>query len=228
MKLVSRKSEWFIFAGFAMVIVASVAHAFLPNIDNNFKTLIEYRKYLEMKHAWQYLLVGQLNAIGTVVLAASLLIIGLRLIRINLIKVKATLFLVAGLGICAFALTVSYKAMNFDYSIPNPNPEILKRNIESHNYDTKLKSKLSRMYASDKYKYEGKTVEYFSETGVNLQYQPSKDDLEFRERDVLAKEMWSDIQRRSRRNFYTWCGITIVSVMLGFFTPVRKKHPTLA
>jgi hypothetical protein len=83
------------------------------------------------------------------------------------------------------------------------------------------------MYAGDKYKYEGNTVEYFTEYGVKLKYQPTKDDLKFREQDVLVKEIWSATQRLARRNFLIWCGITVVSLLLGFLTPVRKKHPTL-
>jgi hypothetical protein len=117
--------------------------------------------------------------------------------------------------------------MTFDFSIRKPDSEILKRNIETHNYDVKLKSKLSLMYAGNKYKYEGKTVEYFGETGEKLQYQPTKEDLKFREQDVLVNEIWGDTQRLARRNFYIWCGITTVSLLLGFFTPVRKEHSTL-
>jgi hypothetical protein len=227
MRLLSRKSEWFIFAGFAMIIIAAVAEGFLPKVAVNVTTLTDWRKYVEMRNAWKYVLVGQIDWLGRVILAASLVIIGMRLLRIKLQRLKAVLFLVAGLGICAFTLATSYFVMSFDYSIPKPNPELLRQNIENHNYDAKLKSKLSKMYASDKYKHEGITIEYFNETGEKVLYQPSKEDLEFREQDLLVNEIWTDNRKRSLPNFYCWVGITIISILLGFFTPIRKDHPTL-
>ena len=117
--------------------------------------------------------------------------------------------------------------MTFDYTIPKPNIELLRQNIESHNYDAKLKSKLSKMYARDKYTYEGKTVGYLSETGEKILYQPSKEDIAFREQDVLGKEIWSENRKQSRPKFYCWIAITMISLLLGIFTPVEKKHPTL-
>jgi hypothetical protein len=227
MKLVRRKSEWFIFAGFAMIIIAAVAEGFLPKLPDKVVTLSDWRNHLELKHTWQYLVVGQIAWAGSVILAMSLVIIGLRLLRKKLQKLMAILFLVAGLGICAFYLTTLYFTMTFDYTIPKPNIELLRQNIESHNYDAKLKSKLSKMYAKDKYTYEGKTVGYLSETGEKILYQPSKDDISFREQDVLVKEIWSENRKQSRPNFYCWIAITMISLLLGIFTPVEKKHPTL-
>ena len=224
MRLVSQKKEWFIFAGFAMITIAAFAECFIPNIASNLTTLSDWNKNLELRHSWQYVLVGLIDWAGRVVLAASLVIIGLKQLRLNSQKIKSVLFIVAGLGICAFNLITTYFIMTFDYSIPHPNPEVLKKNIENHNYDAKLKSKLFSMYASGKYKYEGKTVEIVSETGNKLLYQPTKEDLKFRDQDVLVKEIWSDNQRRSRPNFYCWIIITIFSSVLGLFIPNRKPN----
>ncbi|GLI38364.1 hypothetical protein GHYDROH2_18650 [Geobacter hydrogenophilus] len=227
MNWVRQKSEWVIFAGFAMIIIAAVAEGFLPKLPDKIVTLSDWRKFQELKHTWQYLVVGQISWSGNVVFAMSLVIIGLRLLRKKLRKLFAILYLVAGLGICAFYLVTLYFTMTFNYTIPKPNAELLRQNIESHNYDVKLKSKLSKMYARDKYTYEGKTVEYFTETGDKLLYQPTKEDQEFREQDVLVNEIWRENRKRSRPNFYCWIAITMISLLLGIFTPVEKKHPTL-
>lgn len=210
-----------------MIIITAVAENFLPQLPDKVVTLSDWRKYSELKHTWQYLVVGQIAWAGNVILAMSFVIIGLRLLRKKLQKIMAVLFLVAGLGICAVTLTKLYFTMTFDYTIPKPNIELLRQNIESHNYDVKLKSKLSKMYARDKYAYEGKTVEYLSEAGGKILYQPSKEDIAFSEQDVLVKEIWSENRKRSRPNFYCWIAITIISLLLGIFTPVEKKNPTL-
>ena len=226
MKLIRRKSEWFIFAGFAMIIIAAVAEGFLPKLPGKVVTLSDWKNYLELKQTWQYLVVGQIALAGNVILAMSLVIIGLRQLREKLQKLIAVLFLVAGLGICAVTSTGLYFSMTFDYTLPKPNIELLKQNIDNHNYDAKTKSKLSKMYARDKYTYEGKTVEYLSETGGKLLYQPNKEDIKFREQDMLVKEIWSENRKRSRPSFYCWIGITMISLLLGLFTPVERKHPT--
>lgn len=201
MRVVSQKSEWFIFAGFTIMIFTVFTDRYLPKGATK---IIDW--------------------LGLSILAMSLIVIGIRTQRQRLHFIKPILFLVAGLGISAFTLTTSYTAMTLDFSIAKPHPDILKRNMESHNYDLKAKSKVSRMYASMKYRYEGQIVDYLSETGQQMRYQPTRDEVEFRDNEKRFNETMKTIQTLARRNFYCWLAMTVCSVFAGFFTPIRRSN----
>lgn len=163
--------------------------------------------------------------LGLAILATSLITISIRSLRQRVHIIKSVLFLVAGLGISAFTLTTSYTAMTLDFSIAKPHPDILKRNMESHNYDLKTKSKVSRMYASMKYRYEGEIVDFLSEAGQNMRYQPTREEVEFRDNEKRFNETMKTVQTLARKNFYCWLAMTVCSAFAGFLTPIRRSTP---
>ncbi len=156
-------------------------------------------------------------------LTISLITIGIRLLRQRLQPMKGLILLVAGAVISLFILTASYWVMSIDPTFTKSNADIIKRNMKSHKYDLKLKSKISQLYASDVYKNDGVLVNYLTETGKSTPYQPTKEDIE--SRDNIARLDWiiKIAQGLARPTFYCWLAITFFSVAAGLFTKIQRK-----
>ncbi len=157
------------------------------------------------------------------ILTTSLITTGIRLLRQRLQPVKGIFFLVAGSVISLVILTASYWVMSLDPTFTKSNAEIIKRNIESHKCDQKLKSKISKLYASDVYKNDGAIVNYLTEAGKPTPYRPTKEDIEHRDNILKLNRIIKTAQGLARPIFYCWLAITLFSVIAGLFTNIQRK-----
>lgn len=163
--------------------------------------------------------------VALAILTISLIMIGIRLLRQRLQPVKGIIFLAAGSGISLFILIASYWIMSIDPSLAKSNTHIIKQNLESHEYDLKLKSKISKLYASNVYQNDGEIVNYLTETGEPIQYRPTIEDVELRNSVRRMDGTIKAAQGLARPIFYCWLAITMLSVTAGLFTKISRNAP---
>jgi len=181
----------------------------------------------EKFHLQKYL-TDLLNSFGYLLLIVSLIITGIRTMRKKWPSYKGIAMTVIGLCMCAIPLLSiqMYKKIgkNLD-ELPKPNFEMMKSKLDKGDLPLKSKIFLSKMYAHDKYLYEGVIVDYLSDSDVMTRYVPTKEDIELKKLKTETKEIWDYNNKRLHKVFWEWIAVIVIILLLGVLTPIQKTPP---
>lgn len=227
-KLPKVRGERIIIAALAMILAVEIGKAVWPMAATDSESADAIRNYITQKSSPVNMLIDKMDLYSYFLLTMSLIATGIRCLRNKWSSIKGILLTIIGLGICLFHLAEIEAYKNIGKTLDEirpPNYEIIKFRIENENLPLIAKSKWSKMYAKDKYLYEGKRVEYYSETGESKSYEPTADDIRFRNVTNNSREIWDYNNRSLPTLFKWWIAIGLVSLALGVFTPITKAVP---
>jgi len=221
------RGERIIIAALIMILAAEFGKTIWPLAATDSESANAIRNYIAQKSSPKNMLVDALDLFGYFLLTISLIATGIRCLRKKWTSIKGIAMVLIGLWLCLYHLAEieAYKSMGKGlYDIKRPNFEIIKFRVEQENIPLNTRSRWSKMYAHEKYLHEGKIVGYTSETGESKNYEPTNDDIKFRNVANNAREIWDINNRKLPRLFQWWIAAGIVSLVLGF-TPIRKAAP---
>lgn len=227
-KLPKVRGERIIIAALVMILAAEIGKAFWPMSATDSESADAIRNYIAQKSSPVNMLIDKVELYSYFLLTMSLIATGMRCLRTKWSSIKGILLTIIGLGICLFHLAEieAYKRIGKTLDdIRPPNYEIIKFRVEQENLPLIAKSKWSKMYAHNKYLYEGKQVEFYSETGDSKIYEPTPDDNKFRNATNNAREIWDYNNRWLPTLFKWWIAVGLVGLALGVFTPITKAVP---
>jgi len=222
------RGEIIIIAALIMILAAQIGNAVWPMAATDSECADAIRNYIAQKNTTKNVLIDLVGIYGFFLLTMSLIATGIRRIRSKWTSIKGVALVIVGLGVLCYHVVEikSYQSIGKTLDdIKSPNLEIIKFKAEQQNLPLSKRSKLSKMYAHDKYVYEGKIVEYISDEGESKNYEPSADDIKFRNGQNNAREIWDYNNRRLPKLLQWWVAIGLVSIFLGIFTPIRKAAP---
>lgn len=222
------RGERIIIAALVMILAAEIGKAVWPMGATDSESADAIRNYVAQKSSLGNMLIDKVELYGYFLLTMSLIATGMRCIRNKWSSIKGILLTIIGLGICLFHLAEieAYKSIGKTLDdIRPPNYEIIKFRVEQENMPQIAKSKWSKMYAHNKYLYEGKQVEFYSETGEIKIYEPTADDNKFRNATNNAREIWAYNNQWLPMLFKWWVVVGLVGLSFGVFTPITKAAP---
>ncbi len=219
------RGEKIIIAALLMILAAEIGKTLWPMAEFDSESVYAVRNYIAQKNSAKSLFIDSLSLYGFFLLTISLISTGIRRVRCKWTNIKGMALILIGLGVLCFHIVEieSYKAIGKGLdALKPPNLERVKLMVERQDIPLNKRSKLSKMYARDKYMHEGKIVEYITETGVSNKYEPTTADIKLRNLQNNAKEIWAYNNRWLPRLLYWWAAVGIAGVILGVFTPIRK------
>lgn len=220
--------EKIIIAALLMILAAEIGKTVWPMAASNSESADAIRNFLAQKSSLKYKLIDSANLYGFFLLTMSLIATGIRRVRKKWTNIKGITLTIIGIGIFLYhvAEIESYKSIGKSLDeVARPNFEVMKFRAEQENLPLKARSMMSRMYASDKFLHEGKVVEYISEAGVSKKYEPTADDIKFRNVQNNAREIWDYNNRLLPKLYQLWVAVGVISLALGVFSPIRKEAP---
>lgn len=227
-KLPKVRGERVIIAALAMILAVEIGKAVWPMTATDSESADAIRNYIAQKSSPVNMLIDKMDLYSYFLLTMSLIATGIRCLRNKWSSIKGILLTIIGLGICLFHLAEieAYKRIGKTFDdIRPPTYEIIKFRVEQENMPLIAKSKWSKMYAHDKYLYEGKKVEFYSETGERKIYEPTPNDNKFRNVMNNSREIWDFNNRSLPTLFKWWIAIGLADLALGVFTPITKAVP---
>jgi hypothetical protein len=212
------RGERLIIIALAMILIAEVISTFW-NLE---------KVGADGRFQFQIFLSNSLQMVGSLLLIVSLITTGIRKMRRTWPTFIGIAMLLIGLCLCAIPLlsVQMYKKIgrNLD-EIQRPSFDKMEAMMKKSDLPANSRIKLSKMYAHEKYLYEGVIVSYVTETGEQTRYVPSKKDIEFRSLKSTTIKQWNDIGKGLPIVFWTWAGIAVISLSVGALSPIQKTTP---
>lgn len=134
-------------------------------------------------------------------------------------------FIAIAIAILSFSMLVNSEKPFLNSVARKDNLQVLEKKIEemkAKKADPKLISKISKIYASEAYLYEGKIVEYIDENGSLSKYQPTEQEIQQR-RDW--KDMPQKIEEAQKSRFFEvgiLFAIPLLTVAASILIPMKK------
>lgn len=175
----------------------------------------------------QIFLSNSLQTVGSLLLIVSLITTGIRKMRRTWPSFMGIAMLLVGLCLCAIPLlsVQMYKKVGRNLEeIQRPNFDKMEAMMKKNDLPAVSRIKLSKMYARDKYLYEGAIVSYLTETGEQTLYVPTKEDIEFKNLKSTTTQQWQEIGKGLPIVFWTWAGIAVISLLVGVLSPIKKDN----
>lgn len=224
------RGERIIIAALMMILTAEFFKTIWPLDALDFETTNAGHKFIAQSNSIQNTLISLLGLSGIYLLVISLISTGIRLLRNKWLNLKGIAMTMIGLLICLYNLLSIQAHMKIGKGLDNisrPNYEIIKFRLEQEklNLPLKARSKFTKMYASDKYIHEGKIVSYLSESGEIKSYEPTNKEIKTRNSINNAREIWDYNNKTLPILLNMWIAVSIVSLVLGAFTPIRRATP---
>jgi len=226
--LLRMRGEKIIIAALLMILAAEVGKAVWPMTAIDSESADAIRNFIAQKNSPKNMLIDALDLFGFFLLTISLITTGLRCVRGKWKSIKGIALTIIGLGIFVYHIAEIqfYKSIGTGLDdIKRPNYEIAKSRVEQENLPLNVRSKISKVYAQDKYLHDGKIVDYISETGERKFFEPTANDIKLRNAQNNAREIWAYNNRKLPKLFQWWVAVGIISLVLGVFTPIRKVAP---
>ena len=210
--------ERLIIVSLAMILIAQAITAFWSlekaGADGRFQLQIYLSNSLQM--------------VGSLLLIVSLITTGIRKMRRTWPSFMGLAMLLVGLCMCAIPLlsVQMYKKVGRNLEeIQRPNFDKMEAMMKKRDLPAESRIKLSKMYARDKYLYEGAIVSYLTEAGEQTRYVPTKEDIEFKNLKSTTTQQWQEIGKGLPIVFWSWAGIAVISLLVGVLSPIKKATP---
>ncbi len=212
------RGERLIIAALAMILIAEAITTFChlekPGVDGKFHLLVSF--------------VDSISWLGSFLLIVSLITTGIRKMRRSWPSFLGVAMLLIGLCLCAIPLlsVQMYKKISKNIEeLPKPHFDKMEAIMKKADLPLDKRIKLSKMYAHDKYLYEGMTVNYITDSGKEARFVPTKEDIEFRNLKTSTMQGLKAISKSIPIITLTWIALPVISVLLGALTPIQKGIP---
>ena len=215
------KSEWIILSGFLLSFLAGVVHGNYPFDPMNATPKVALIEWL----------IRVVRDLALTAALATMIITGIRLIRKEGFTLKRMLLPTLGFAIAGGYLCVSlimYQGFTVFQDLTKT-PNIPRNKIEStiseKNLPPDKKSKISKFYASLRFSEDGDLINYYTPDGKSELYKPTEKEKQERDDRVKTNKLIKWMTRSLYLSIYFWAVVIAVCLLLGFFTPIKKKPP---
>lgn len=214
----SKSAEILILLGFILFISAEIFRKYYFNFDT---LAIEIE---QSKLEWYIRIVRD---IGITTFVASMIIFGIRAIRFYGHTFRRYILPIIGVILTIMLAISSYfvyeKLSELEHQM-NTSKYLLKikEKLDEDNFSIKVKSNLSKLYAHEYYITYGKNMTYFDKNGEKVLYSSSKEDIELRNKMMYSRKLFSWSKKALERSIYLWSAVLFISLLLGFFTSIKK------
>ena len=212
------RGERLIIAALAMILIAEAITTFChlekSGTDGKFHFLVSF--------------VDSLLWLGSFLMIVSLISTGIRKMRRSWPSFLGVAMLLIGLFLCAIPLLSVQMYMKISKNIeelPKPHFDKMEAIMKKADLPLDKRIKLSKMYAHDKYLYEGVTVKYITDNGEEARFVPTKEDIEFKNLKTSTLKSMKAVSKSIPTVTLTWIAIPVISVLLGALTPIQKGIP---
>jgi len=220
--LPKNNTEWIILLGFLISFVSDLAHDQFKFDPMN----------LTPKAALFEWLLRAVRDWALTAAIATMIIVGLRLVRKEGLTLRRLILPVVGACIATGCLWVSFYGYRTFVTLPelHRTSDEIRRNIEDHikagNLSLEKKAKRSKFYAYMRFREDGVQINYFTSEGKQELYNPTEEEKKEREDLLKTQKLIKWMTRSLYLSIYFWVVVIVVSLAVGIFTPVKKEHPT--
>jgi hypothetical protein len=85
------------------------------------------------------------------------------------------------------------------------------------------RSKWGNLYAKNRYLVSGEKVNYFTPNGTIIRYQPSREDIEYRNERLRGKRAIVRTKSAMLRGSFAWGAVLLLGLGIGVFSAIRKN-----
>ena len=215
------KSKGYNFAGicFLVYFVVSFCHDIFYSSD--FLNLSEQQAW----RAW----ILRITGFGSLSLAiGAIILFGIRELRRNGFSIKKLLVPIVGIGFCMFSVYLGWSVHSSgnlsefldigDFNIPNLDQRLATGEIDMGPY-----SKATLLKAENCFMKDGSITEYTMLDGQIVPYEPNEQMLQLYKEMHQIKHFLGSLEKSFHWNVYHWTSIAMISIILGFVTPIRKE-----
>ena len=90
--------------------------------------------------------------------------------------------------------------------------------MDSTELSLEMRSKFTQQTASNFYVYEGRVVKFINEQGQKVDYVPTQEDIEIRQRTNSLIESFKDLSRASKNAIVIDIVVLLLSILTGWFS----------
>ncbi len=222
MKIFSKsKGDIFVVACFLIYIVVSVCHYIFYSSD--FFNLSDQQAL----RAWILGITGFVSlslAIGAVIL------FGIRELRRTGFSIKKLMVPMIGIIFCLFGVCAGWainrlsgKLLFEVFEISDCNIPDLDQSLAVGEIDMETYSKGTFLNAQNRFLKDGSIIEYTMPDGEVVPYEPNEETMQIYKEMHQVKGFLGSLQKSSYWNVYHWSAIAIMSIIIGFVTPIKKE-----
>ena len=221
LELPKNKSQWVIVVGLVVFILIDIYIDYFFTFDPMTATDAQFF------HQW---LLRIIRDVSLTIALSGMTILGIRSIRRDGFSIRR--FLLPAFAVLFFIfLTIFSLFGHMEISLIQRNlfdtrdrfKENLKKCLDREDLSLSQRSKFSLMYARQIWEETGETVVYITNDGKEKVYEPSKEELETKAKVARTDELLTYILKGMKRAYIFWPVVAIMSVAIGFFSPIKKQ-----
>ena len=99
----------------------------------------------------------------------------------------------------------------------------LEKKLESPDLPIDKKTRVSALYAKKYYYYHGEQIKCLTRDGTYALYQPTEEEKNKHKYYAGGMKTATWLIRSMHRTKYLWLSVLIISLLLGFMTPIKKE-----
>ena len=184
-------------------------------------------KNLSKEDSFRFWVYSLIRDLGLIILISTMIINGIRSCRINGFKSRAMILLFIGLflniGLTIFSgytySKLKYISVNLFDNTDKRIQKMLKK-LNEKDLSKEMRIPLNRMLAEEYYVKQGKLINLIDKNGQQKAYEPSKEDVEFKEEYDLGKKNMDWLLKSFYRAIYLCSSLLFISVIIGLFLPI--------
>jgi hypothetical protein len=221
MKLFS-KSKGYLFAEICGLIYIIVTFSHSIFYSSDFFNLSDQ----EALRAW----ILRITAFISLSLAiGAIILFGIRELRKTGFSKKKLLLPLIGIFLCLFSACAGWGVnrlvgdLSFVlFEVSDCNITDLDQSLAMGEIDMETYSKGTFLIAQNRFLEDGSIIEYTMPNGEVVPYEPNEDTLQVYEEMHQVKRFLGSLQKSSYWNIYHWTAVAMISIILGFVTPIKK------
>lgn len=212
------KSKGYAFAGICCLIYLVVG----------FCHDIFYSSDLSDQQAWWAWILRIIDFASLSLAIGTIILFGIRELRITGFSIKKLLVPIVGIIFCLFFVYLGWTVNRLgnlselldvrDCNIPNLDQCLAVGAIDMETY-----SKATFLKAENCFMKDGSIIEYTMPDGQVVPYEPNEQTLQLYKEMRQTKHFLVGLEKSFHWGIYHWTAIAIISIILGFVTPIRKE-----
>ena len=221
MQLLKNKTSFFIGVGSGIFLLGIflTSGPFAQNFDN-----------LSKQELFPFWIFSIIRDVGLIILMSTMIVSGLRTCRIKGIKSKGLILLSIGLlfniGLTIFSVYIYTNAKYISENLFENTDKAIKiilKKLEEKDLSKENRVSLNNMLAKEYYAQQGKLVNVTGLDGKQKVYEPTHEDIEFKQKFDTGKKQMEWLMTSFYRSIFLWSIVLIISILFGCFTPIKTE-----
>lgn len=207
-------SDWVIRIGLLIYALSRVPGYFLPPSDS-------------LNLTWTSWLVKHIGDAGLLLAIAVMVSSGIRSLRKDGFSMKRVVNPIIGISISLACLIVSFyghrtfSRMEEVFHLDDKFDARLANIMRKEELSLSERSKWGKLHAKNRYLVSGEKINYFTLNGTTIRYQPSREDIEYRDERLRGKRAIVRTKFAMQRGSFAWGAVLLLG--MGVFSPIRRN-----